>query len=209
CSPLAAEAPPQGASSPALHVADGSRIYAGSVLGPSLAVFVDGRPFASCSTQLADGWLPILRTRDGGFAQESFTGLLPGTQRATTFVRVDGRGPIRLTLRGQTLSFRHGPAYVQWPRGGRAATGAEATYEQARAALVAYWQGRLATGARIEVPEPYVQNALRALLVQNLELTWRYSVGNAYGEFSFPESVDGSEGMAEYGVSSRARAVLG
>jgi hypothetical protein len=35
-------------------------------------------------------------------------------------------------------------------------------------------------------------------LVQNLELTWRYSVGNAYGEFSFPESVDGAEVMAEY-----------
>jgi hypothetical protein len=206
--PFAAQPPPQGVSTPALHVADGSRIYAGSVVRPSLAVFVAGRPFASCSAQLADGWLPILRTRDGGFAQESFTGLLPDTQRATTFVRVDGDGPIRLTLRGQTLSFPRGPAYVQWPRGGRAGRGSQATYDEARAALVAYWQGRLATGARIEVPEPYVQNALRALLVQNLELTWRYSVGNAYGEFSFPESVDGSEVMAEYGFSSVARSML-
>jgi hypothetical protein len=206
--PFAGQAPPQGASAPALHVADGSRIYAGSVLGPSLAVFVAGRPFASCGSQLADGWLPILRTRDRGFAQESFTALAPGTQRPTTFVRVEGDGPIRFTLGSRALSFGRGPAYVQWPPGGRARVGSRANYEAARAALAAYWQKRLASGARIEVPETYVENALRALLVQNLELTWRYSVGNAYGEFSFPESVDGAEVMAEYGFSSVARSML-
>src|SRR5262249_51054851 len=124
------------------------------------------------------------------------------------FVRVDGGGPIRLTLRGQTLSFPRGPAYVQWPRGGRAGRGTQATYDRARAALVAYWQGRLDTGAPIGGPQPDGQDALRALLVQDLELTWRYSVGNAYGEFSFPESVDGSEVMAEYGFSSVARSML-
>jgi hypothetical protein len=206
--PFAGQAPPQGVSVPALHVADGSRIYAASVLGPSLAVFVAGRPFASCTARLADGWLPVLRTRDAGFAQESFTAVVPGTQRTATFVRVDGDGPIRFTLGGQTLSFARGPAYVEWPRAARARATTPAMYEAARAALAAYWQERLATGARIEVPEPYVENALRALLVQNLELTWRYSVGNAYGEFSFPESVDGAEVMAEYGFSSVARSML-
>jgi hypothetical protein len=207
--PFAGQAPPQGVSAPALHVADGSRIYAGSVLGPSLAVFVGGRPFASCGARLADGWLPILRTRDGGFAQESFTALLPpGAQRPITFVRVDGRGPIRFTLGGRALSFARGPAYVEWPRGARARVGSATTYAAARAGLVAYWQEQLASGARIEVPEPYVADALRALLVQNLQLTWRYSVGNAYSEFSFPESVDGAEVMAEYGFPTVARSML-
>src|SRR5438552_1829278 len=74
--------------------------------------------------------------------------------------------------------------------------------------LGAHWTGRLATGAQIQVPEPYVEHALRAVLVQNLELTWRYSVGNPYQEFSFPESVDGAEVLAEYGFASVARSML-
>src|SRR5207237_2035952 len=83
-----------------------------------------------------------------------------------------------------------------------------AMYDAARSSLVAYWTGRLATGAQIQVPEPYVEHALRAVLVQNLELTWRYSVGNPYQEFSFPESVDGAEVLAEYGFATVARSML-
>jgi len=49
---------------------------------------------------------------------------------------------------------------------------------------------------------------MRALLVQNLELTWRYSIGNAYGEFSFPESVDGAQVLAAYGFAAVARSML-
>ncbi len=209
--PFAGEPGPQGASELGLHVADGSRIYAGRVTGPSLAVFVDGRPFASCRPRLADGWLPILRTRDGGFAQESFTAPIPGTHAVGAFVRVDGQGPIRFTFTdGRTLSFAHGPAFVVWPEGAAkpAKLDAAAAYAAARASLVDYWQARLASGAQLEVPEPYVEDALRALLVQNLALTWRYSAGNAYEEFSFPESVDGAEVLAEYGFATVARSML-
>jgi hypothetical protein len=208
--PFAAEAPAQGVSAPQLHVADGSRIYAGSVDGPSLAVSVAGRPFASCSASLAEGWLPILRTRDGTFAQESFTGFVPGTRASATFVRVDGGGPIRLALGKRSVSFPDGPAYVEWvPGSGRGPQVTSSTvYDAARSALAAYWSGRLATGARIEVPETYVEHALRTLLVQNLELTWRYSSGNAYEEFSFPESVDGAQVLAEYGFRAVARSML-
>ena len=46
-----------------------------------------------------------------------------------------------------------------------------------------------------------MENALRALLMQNLELSWRYSIGNPYEEFSFPESIDGAEVMAECGYA--------
>ena len=207
--PFAAVAPPQGTSAPSLHVADGSRIYEGSVDGPSLAVSVGGRPFAACRAQLAGGWLPILRTRDHGFAQESFAALVPRLQVPATFVRVDGNGPIRFTAPGRSLEFRRGPAYVVWRRGRRVPAAATAAmYDAARSSLVAYWTGRLATGAQIQVPEPYVEHALRAVLVQNLELTWRYSVGNPYQEFSFPESVDGAEVLAEYGFASVARSML-
>ena len=40
-------------------------------------------------------------------------------------------------------------------------------------------------------------NATRTLLIQNLTLTWRYSIGNPYEQFSFPEGVDVAQVMAE------------
>lgn len=205
--PFAAEVPPQGASRLWLHVADGSRIYADGVTGASLTVSVGGRPFASCTATLADGWLPILRTRFGAFAQESFAALVPGTQQPAAFVRVDGPGPIRVSAGARTRTFRHGPAYVLW-RGGAPRVATAESYASARTSVFRYWQGRLAAGARIDVPEAYVEHALRALLVQNLELTWRYSAGNPYEEFSFPESVDGAQVLAEYGFAPVARSML-
>jgi hypothetical protein len=60
----------------------------------------------------------------------------------------------------------------------------------------------------ISVPEPRVEDALRALLVQELVLTWRYSIGNAYEEFSFPESVDVAQVLAELGFGDVARSIL-
>jgi hypothetical protein len=205
--PFAAEAPPQGASRLWLDVADGSRIYADSVTGPSLTVSAGGKAFASCTATLADGWLPILRTRAGAYAQESFAALVPGSGEQAAFVRVDGPGAIRISVGGRTLAFRHGPAYVLW-RGGVPRVATAASYASARASVVRYWEGRLAAGARIDVPESYVEHALRALLVQNLELTWRYSAGNPYEEFSFPESVDGAQVLAEYGFEPVARSML-
>ncbi len=83
-----------------------------------------------------------------------------------------------------------------------------ATYAAARARLVAYWERRLAEGASIEVPEPRVDDARRALLVQNLLLGPRYSVGNPYEEYSFPETVDVAQVMAELGFAAVARASL-
>ena len=45
-----------------------------------------------------------------------------------------------------------------------------------------------------------VIDAERSLLIQDLALTWRYSVGNQYEEFSFAEALDTAEVMAEYGL---------
>src|SRR5207253_6382164 len=57
--PFAQPEGPQGAGSVALHVADGSEIYAGNTTGRSLTIFAGGERFGSCGARLADGWLPI------------------------------------------------------------------------------------------------------------------------------------------------------
>ena len=49
-------------------------------------------------------------------------------------------------------------------------------------------------------------DAQRSLLIQDLALTWRYSVGNQYEEFSFAEALDAAEVMAEYGLPGVAAA---
>jgi len=59
------------------------------------------------------------------------------------------------------------------------------------------------------VPEKRVADAQRNLLIQNLTLTWRYSIGNPYEQFSFPESVDVAQVMAEYGFGGVSRSILG
>ena len=46
-------------------------------------------------------------------------------------------------------------------------------------------------------------DAARALLVQNLMLTWRYSVGNPYEQFSFPEGVDVAQVLGELRARGR------
>src|SRR4029078_3990998 len=48
----------------------------------------------------------------------------------------------------------------------------------------------------------------RALLVQDLLLTWRYSIGNGYEEFSFPEGVDVAQVLGEQGFPDVASAIL-
>jgi hypothetical protein len=74
--------------------------------------------------------------------------------------------------------------------------------------MAAFWTARVSEGTAISVPESRVENAWKALLVQELELTWRYSIGNAYQEFSFPESVDVAEVMTELGFPQVAASIL-
>jgi hypothetical protein len=112
---------------------------------------------------------------------------------------------------GGTLVFAKGPAYAAWldpPAPARGFTLDPARYAEARGSVERYWNERLAEGAEVEVPEERVQDAERALVVQNLELSWRYSIGNAYEEFSFPESLDAAQVMAELGYSAVASAIV-
>jgi hypothetical protein len=81
-------------------------------------------------------------------------------------------------------------------------------YERAKGVLSEYWNRRLAEAMTIEVPERRVLDAQRSLLIQNLALAWRYSVGNPYQQFSFPEGIDVAQVLSAYGFSEVARAIL-
>src|ERR671913_72794 len=83
-------------------------------------------------------------------------------------------------------------AWINYP--GRRGISVDADrYDRARRAVQAFWRRRVAEGTQIVVPERRINDAYRNLLVQNLQQTWRYSVGNPYEQFSFPESVDVAE----------------
>ena len=216
-----------------LHVADGSQVIVRRVGGPSLTVEVGrgGRErYGSClarleTPHLAEGYLPILQvayTDAAGvkYSQESFVGRLPGSSSLVSFVRVSADGTaaraasaIRLvTSKGMRLSrtVRAGThveldgAFMH--NGARLRTIDADGYAAARNTVVSFWQKALQAFPSFSVPEPEVMDAQRALLVQELELTWRYSVGNVYEELSFAEALDVAEVMAEFGTAtSRGR----
>ena len=103
--------------------------------------------------------------------------------------------------------------YVAWPvvSGGPGEPFAldETSYLRARADSCDFWSRKLAAGATYEVPERRVQDAERSLLIQNLTLSWRYSVGNQYHrKLSTPEAIDSAGVMGEYGFDTVHRSIL-
>jgi hypothetical protein len=100
--------------------------------------------------------------------------------------------------------------YVAWlnvPRRTRPFRLSRRAYERARRSVAAYWQRRLAAGGELVVPEQRVYDAERSLLIQNLLMSWRYSLGNSYERFSW-ELVDVAEVMGAYGYRGVERAIL-
>jgi hypothetical protein len=100
--------------------------------------------------------------------------------------------------------------YVAWlntPKRARQLRLNRATYERARASVADYWARRLAAGAELVVPEQRVYDAERNLLIQNLLMSWRYSLGNSYERFSW-ELPDVAEVMGSYGFRGVERAIL-
>jgi hypothetical protein len=83
-----------------------------------------------------------------------------------------------------------------------------AAYKQAKRSLVGYWDRRLSAAATFVVPEKRVLDAERNLLIQNMLMSWRYSLGNSYERFSW-ELVDVAEVMGDYGFHGIERAILG
>ena len=235
--PLADSPGPHGAPTVQLHVADGSELVARRVGGASLTVFVGAggsERYGSCIARLTparleDGYLPVLETEYADatgalYRQESFATRFPGTRTLASFValtvdaaRADDAVQVRLepsrgghplavdVLRGTTARV-----LVAWLPGATDQVRQldEASYARAHGALLRRWQERLAAAAQIDVPEPLVMDAERALLVENLILGWRYSIGNAYEEFSFPEGPDLASVMGELGFAGVDRAIL-
>jgi hypothetical protein len=81
-------------------------------------------------------------------------------------------------------------------------------YATARTAVSAFWEGSLATAPSFMAPESRVMDAERAVVIQELELTWRYSVGNAYEELSYAEALDVAQVLASYGYGDVSRQIL-
>jgi hypothetical protein len=232
--PFAEPPGPQGAGAVALHVADGSQLLARRVGGRSLTIFV-GRNgterYGSCLARLVparlkDGYLPVLETgytdaRGALYRQESFATRLPGTAALASLVSmtVDARsasGDVAVRLAPSSgspdvVAVARGTVReltIAWlPAAGIRTLGA-AAYSEARDALIRRWQDRLADGVQISVPDREVRDAERALLVQDLILGWRYSIGNPYEELSFPEAPDLASVMGELGFADVDRAIL-
>jgi len=222
--PLAMPRDDHGARGAFLHVADGSEILARRWTGPSIAISVGpegGERYGSClarltPARLANGWLPILQTgyRDaarGTYTQESFTARVNG--RLAGFVRLTASAPASVELRVGSLSIAvpRGATrtlHVRWSPPGQPTEVDTASYATARASVGAYWRERLAEGVQLELPEARVENAARALLVQALVHASRYSYGNPYEQFSFPETVDMARVVAEYGFHDLSREML-
>jgi hypothetical protein len=185
--------------------------------------------------QLGDGFLPILETQyvdaaGNRYEQESFSVRGLGTGELVSFVRLtatagSGSGAVvQLVPEGSrrgarvtqgTVRLRVAPGesatvYGGWlvPYGGAPVPIDEATYDAARQRLVDFWLARLGDQLTFDVPEKLVDDAQRSLLIQDLALTWRYSVGNQYEEFSFAEALDTAEVMAEYGLPGVTRQIL-
>jgi len=216
---------PNGTSNVFLHVADGSQIVARRSGGQALTVLVGaGERYGRClgrltPATLADGYLPILETQYADaagdrYTQESFAGRVHGKLAAFVRVTADARAaaatvrftpsPVAVTVpRGETRTVS-----IAWSPSAAATTIDDAAYDAARKSVSGYWNRRLAEGMTISVPETRVEDAWRALLVQDLVLTWRYSIGNPYEEFSFPEGVDVAQVLGEQGFEQVARAIL-
>ena len=218
-----------------LHVADGSQIIVRHVGGPSVTVFVGAHGserFGSClgrlqSPRLAGGYLPVLEVayRDGAgvrYTQESFVGRLPGRRSLVSFIRVnaDAHGSttgaaLRLVSSAGRVSGLRVPrgqsaeldaAFVH--DGARLVRIGAAAYESALNDVAGFWQKALAAAPSFVVPDADVMNAERALEIDELAMTWRYSVGNVYEELSYVEALDVAEVMAGYGYFDVARQIL-
>jgi hypothetical protein len=194
--------------------------------------------FGSCvrrlrMPELAEGYLPILEvgyTDAAGvrYREESFVGRAAwggganGDTRLVSFIRIDAdagdaRAPVLVRLRSSSgatakLALRPGAtgtlvaAFAH--HGARVRRIGASAYEAARAEVARYWQESLASMPALVVPERRVRDALRALEIQDLELTWRYSAGNQYEELSYAEGLDVAQVMAEFGQFDVARQIL-
>jgi hypothetical protein len=136
-------------------------------------------------------------------------GLGRGARARLLFSRGGKLGPSSLVY--STRGRKPRTVFVAWldrPVRPRPPAPGRAAYKQAKRSLVGYWDRRLSAAATFVVPEKRVLDAERNLLIQNMLMSWRYSLGNSYERFSW-ELVDVAEVMGDYGFHGIERAILG
>lgn len=84
----------------------------------------------------------------------------------------------------------------------------QTSHLKARAASVNYWEKRLSESRCFFVPEDRVMDAQHSLIIQNLLMTWRYSLGNGYQAFYQPESSGTVSSLGRFGFTSVYRQAL-
>jgi len=75
------------------------------------------------------------------------------------------------------------------------------SFSRAREEWKRYWDGCLDRGTAFMVPEPVIMDMQRNLLIQNLMMRWRYSLGAVvyHGDYFQPESSDTMTTLGQYG----------
>lgn len=81
-------------------------------------------------------------------------------------------------------------------------------FDAAKNASATYWRDVLASGAQVRVPDQRINNAMRNLLVQNLTLGERYSVGNPYETVFTMEGHESVLALDRFGFATRAEECL-
>ena len=168
--------------------------------------------FVRLTADASGSRVPLVRLR--------FTPSSPGLARQGQRLLRDGRTHLFFSPDGAwgAPSVKYGVArgetrtvYLAWlhtPRSSEEIVLDEERYQLARESLRKFWERRLDQGGLIVVPEKRVVDAERNLLIQNMGLTWRYSVGNRYEQLSMPEGVDVARVLAGYGHLGVSRAIL-
>ncbi|MCL4691624.1 MAG: hypothetical protein KJ060_03835 [Candidatus Hydrogenedentes bacterium] len=168
------------------------------------------------------------------YTQESFAAPMDGVDGLCAFLRIDvhraanGAGPLVRFMRGsgnsglvatQPMLGEGQEAHWVADPGDSVCTvvwhpsqpldhvNADALYDRKRTEWKAYWDALLAEGAQFIVPEHIVMDAQRNLLVQNLIMRWRYSLGAVVYHNSFyqPESSDAVATLGLYGFPEAYR----
>jgi hypothetical protein len=87
-----------------------------------------------------------------------------------------------------------------------------AAYAGERRACLERWEGLLASGMRLAIPEPVVQDAWRSLIVGNFLIAvgdrMHYSAGNAYDHLYEAECGDATRAMMLYGFADESRRMV-
>src|SRR5207248_1047769 len=85
-------------------------------------------------------------------------------------------------------------------------------YETQRNQCIQTWQRILAGAMKLEIPEPYANNAWRQLLIQNFALIngnrMHYSAGNQYDQLYEAEGSDATLTMMNWGYEEDTRRLI-